>query len=144
MTLQAIRAFFEVPLITAYTALTPPVPVYVDNQGITTPDASTEFVVLRFSFGLITEPTLSDSLAWHRGSLVVECYSAKGIGPGRGQTLIQTAITTLTAINATQGTPTNNVRGSTGAITGPSFFALDGTPHYLTRLSVPVQGRYTA
>jgi hypothetical protein len=144
MTLQAIRAFFEVPLITAYAALTPPVPVYVDNQTITTTDATTEFVVLSLSFGLITEPTLSNSLDWHRASLVVECYSAKGVGPGRGQTLIQTAINTLTAMNATQGTAINNVRGSIGPITGPAFFALDGRPHYLTRLSVPVQGRYTA
>jgi hypothetical protein len=144
MTLQAIRAFFEVPLITAYAALTPPVPVYVDNQTITTPDATTEYVVLSLSFGLITEPTITNSLDWHRASLVVECFSAKGVGPGRGQTLIQTAITTLAAMNAAQGTAINNVRGSIGPITGPAFFALDGRPHYLTRLSVPVQGRYTA
>jgi hypothetical protein len=144
MTLQAIRAFFEVPLITAYAALTPPVPVYVDNQTITTPDATTEYVVLSMSFGLITEPTITNSLDWHRASLVVECFSAKGVGPGRGQTLIQTAITTLAAMNAAQGTAINNVRGSIGPITGPAFFALDGRPHYLTRLSVPVQGRYTA
>ena len=144
MTLQAIRAFFEVPLITAYAALTPPVPVYVDNQLIVDTDATSEYVLLRFSFGLITEPTLSNSLDWHRGSLVVEVYNAKGVGPGRGQTLIQTAINTLTTINTTQGTTTNNVRGATGPINGPAFFALDGAPHYLTRLSVPVQGRYTA
>jgi hypothetical protein len=144
MTLQAIRAFFEVPLITAYAALTPPVPVYVDNQTITTPDATTEYVVLSLSFGLITEPTITNSLDWHRASLVVECFSAKGVGPGRGQTLIQTAINTLAGMNAAQGSATNNVRGSIGPITGPAFFALDGRPHYLTRLSVPVQGRYTA
>ena len=144
MTLQAIRAFFEVPLITAYTAITPPVPVFVDNQYLAEPDAFSEYILLRFSFGLITEPTLSNSLDWHRGSLVVEVYNAKGVGPGRGQTLIQTAINTLTTINTTQGTTTNNVRGATGPINGPAFFALDGAPHYLTRLSVPVQGRYTA
>jgi hypothetical protein len=144
MTLQAIRAFFEVPLFTAYSALTPPVPVYIDNQTITTPDATTDFVVLFLTFGLITEPTITNSLSWHRGSLVVECFSPKGVGPGRGQTLIETAITTLSAMNATQGTAINNVRGSIGPITGPAFFALEGRPHYLTRLSVPVQARYTA
>ena len=144
MTLQAIRRFYEAPLITAYGALTPAVPVYVDNQPLPDTTSLSEYVLLRLSFGLTTEPTLAGSFDWHRGSLVVEVYSAKGVGPGRGQTLIQTAINTLTAMNATQGTAVNSVRGSVGSIVGPSFFALEGTPHYLTRMSTAFQARYTA
>lgn len=141
MTLQAIRAFFEVPLIDAYNDLTPKVPVYVDNQRLTDTDALSEYVLLRLSFGLTTETTLVDSLYWHRGSLVVECYCTKNSGPGRGQQLIETAITELMAMNAAQGTAVNGVRGSVGNIVGPSFFALEGQPHFLTRLSVPIQAR---
>lgn len=144
MTLQAIRAFFEVPLIDAYNDLTPKVPVYVDNQRLTDTDALSEYVLLRLSFGLTTETTITDSLYWHRGSLVVECYSAKNVGPGRGQQLIQVAIDELMAMNATQGTAVNNVRGSIGNIVGPAFFPLEGQPHHLTRISVPIQARYTA
>lgn len=61
MTLQAIRAFYEVPLIDAYNDLTPKVPVYVDNQRLTDTDALSEYVLLRLSFGLTTETTLVDS-----------------------------------------------------------------------------------
>lgn len=143
MNYQAIRARFESPLIAAYGALTPAVPVYVDNQPLVDVSALTEYVLLRLSFGTTTEPTISSSLDLARGSLVVECYSAKGVGPGRGQTLITTAVNTLTALNETQGTAVNNVRGSVGAVVGPSFFALEGQPHYLTRISVPFQARYT-
>lgn len=144
MTLQAIRRFYEAPLITAYGALVPAVPVYVDNQPLPDTTSLSEYVLLRLSFGLTTEPTIAGSYDWHRGSLVIEVYSAKGVGPGRGQTLIQTAIDTLTAMNATQGTAVNNVRGSIGSIVGPSFFALEGMPHYLTRISTAFQARYTA
>lgn len=143
MNYQAIRARFESPLIAAYSALTPAVPVYVDNQPLVDLSATTEYVLLRLSFGTTTEPTITASLDLVRGSLVVECYSAKGVGPGRGQTLIATAVDTLTAMNATQGTAVNNVRASVGNIVGPSFFALEGQPHYLTRISVAFQARYT-
>jgi hypothetical protein len=144
MTLQAIRRFYEAPLISAFGNFVPTVPVYVDNQPLPDTTALSEYVLLRLSFGLITEPTLAANFDWHRGSLVIEVYSAKGVGPGRGQALIQTAIDTLTAMNATQGTAVNNVRGSIGPIVGPSFFALEGTPHYLTRISTAFQARYTA
>jgi hypothetical protein len=143
MSYQAIRARFESPLITAYAALTPAVPVYVDNQPLVDLSATTEYVLLRLSFGTTTEPTIISSLDLVRGSLVVEVYNAKGVGPGRGQTLITTAVNTLTAMNATQGTAVNNVRGSVGNIIGPAFFALEGQPHYLTRISVAFQARYT-
>lgn len=143
MTYQAIRARFESPLITAYSALTPPVPVYVDNQPLVDLSSVTEYVLLRLSFGTTTEPTIASSFDLVRGSLVVEVYNAKGVGPGRGQTLITTAVNTLTAMNATQGTAVNNVRGSVGNIIGPAFFALEGQPHYLTRISVSFQARYT-
>lgn len=141
MTLQAIRAFYEAPLITAYGALTPSVPVYVDNQQPPEFTSLSEYVLLRLSFGRITEPTIADTAIWHRGSLVVECYNAKGVGPGRGQVLIQTAIDVFTAMNAVQSSAVNGVRGSVGGIVGPSFFALDKQPHYMTRLSTAFQAQ---
>ena len=144
MTLQAARRFYEAPLIAAYGALTPAVPVFVDNQEYDSATATSEFALLRLNFGLISEPTPTANLQRYRGSLVLEVYAAKGTGPGRGQTLIQTGIDVLTALNANQGTAVNNIRGSVGAIVGPSFFALDGRPHYLTRLSVPFEARYVS
>jgi len=141
MTLQTIRAFFEGPIISAYSALNPAVPVLVDNQPLVETDALDEYVLVRLNFGLTSEATITDSLYRHRGSLVVECYSAKNVGPGRGQVLIQTAIDELMTFNASQGTAVNGVRGSIGSIVGPSFFALEGQPHYLTRLSVAFQAQ---
>lgn len=141
MTLQSIRAFYEAPLIAAYGALTPAVPVFVDNQPLVETDALDEYVLLRINFGLISEATLSDAMYWHRGSLVIECYSAKNTGPARGQQLIQVAVNQLIAFNAVQGAAVNGVRGSIGNIVGPSFFALEVQPHYLTRLSTAFQAR---
>ena len=139
MTYQAVRAFFEAPVIAAYAALTPPLPVYVDNQLYEDFSATTEFALLRLNFGLTTESTITTDLDWIRGSLVLEIYNAKGIGPGRGQTLITTGINALRALNP--GTAVGGVRGKIGPITGPSFFSLDGQPHYLTRISAGFEAR---
>lgn len=139
MTYQAVRAYFERPILNAYGALTPALPVYVDNQLYEDFSASTEFALLRLNFGLTSESTLLSDLDWVRGSIVFEIYNAKGIGPGRGQTLITTGISALRALNP--GTAVGGVRGKVGPITGPSFFALDGQPHYLTRISTGFQAR---
>lgn len=141
MNYQAIRSYFETPILTAYAALTPRLPVFVDNQEYDANTGLTEFALLRISFGLTTESALTSHLDWARGSLVLEIYNAKGIGPSRGQTLITTGINALTAL--TDGEAVSGVRGTIGPITGPAFFALDGRPHYLTRMSTGFTARVT-
>jgi hypothetical protein len=137
--LQSIRAYFEVPLITVYSAQAPAIPVYVDNQEYIDCDSTSEFVLLRMNFGAISQQGVMQNFEYVRGTLILEIYSAKGTGPGRGQELAELGIYTL---YDTIGHRVGDVMGNFGQIVGPTFSPLNGAPHYLTRLSVPIQGRY--
>jgi hypothetical protein len=141
-TFQAIRAYYEVPIIAAYQALSPAIPVFVDNQEYSDCDALTEFVLLRVNFGTICQQGITQNLEYVQGNVILEVYSAKGVGPGRGQELIEVGVYTLYDIGATTGGRVGNVKGNFGVMVGPNFTALDGRPHYLTRLSIPIQARY--
>lgn len=137
--LQSIRAYFEIPLITVYSAQVPAIPVYVDNQEYIDCDSTSEFALLRMNFGSISQQGVMQNFEYVRGTLILEIYSAKGTGPGRGQELAELAIYTL---YDTIGHRIDNVMGNFGQMVGPTFSPLSGAPHYLTRLSVPIQGRY--
>jgi hypothetical protein len=120
MNYQGIRAKFESPLLTAFNNLTPAVPVYFDNVINTTSDSNDEFVEVNIQFGLTTEPTLTTSTEYIRGIVVVRAYSPKGKGPGRNQTLINTAYTTLQTLNDT--TKSNSgIYIRLSSIDGPNF-----------------------
>jgi hypothetical protein len=140
VTLQAIRKVLEDAVKAGAGAVTPVVPVYVDNQEYTDNDATKEFVLVRVNFGTTSEPTLCDNIENLRGSLVVEIYTPKGKGPGRGQ-LIATEI--AKKLNKLNYRTTANAKARMLGINGPSFSALDGRPHYLTRLSGPLAASYT-
>jgi hypothetical protein len=137
--LQSIRAYFEVPLITVYSAQAPAIPVLVNNQEYIDYDSTAEFVLLRMNFGAISQQGVMQSFEYVKGTLILEIYSAQGTGPGRGQDLAELAIYTL---YDTIGPRVGDVMGSIGQILGPTFAPLTGAPHHLTRLSVPIQGRY--
>ena len=92
MTFQAVRAVFEVPVINALAALTPTVPCYVDNQLFTTPDAGQEYGTIDLQFGATTSRTLTGNSENLRGSLVVECFTAKNTGPARAQEMEESAL----------------------------------------------------
>jgi hypothetical protein len=143
MSLQAIRAVIEQPIIAAFGALAPPVPVYVENQLYVENDADTEFALVRLQWGLMNEPSIGCAPGeLIRGVLIVELFTAKGAGPRRAQEAITPILSALTALGGRfQSGP---AVAHVGRITGPSFTQLDGRPHLMTSLSAPVRGKYDA
>jgi len=139
MNYQAIRATIENPLLTAFSALVPAVPVYFDNITAVPPNTTTEYVRVNITFGLTTEPTLTTALDHARGALVVRVFTEKGRGPARNQTLIDTVTTVLQTLNAA-GKPNTGVYFRTGQIEGPTFSTTDDSPHFVGR----IETSYTA
>lgn len=140
MTLQACRKVLEDAVKAGAGAVTPAVPVYVDNQEYTDNDATKEFVLVRVNFGTTTEPTFCANVESLRGSLVVEVFTPKGKGPGRGQTIATEIAKKLNSLRYHSAT---GAKARMLEINGPSFSALDGRPHYMTRLSGPLLASYT-
>lgn len=120
MNYQAVRAAIEGPLVTAFNALNPAVPVYFDNVMNVTPDSVDEFVTVNIQFGLTTEAALTTNHNNIRGVLVVRVFCPKGKGAARNQTLTDTAFTVLQTINSTPK-PSTGVYLRTGSIEGPAF-----------------------
>ena len=143
MSFQAVRSVFEVPVINALNALTPAVPAYVDNQAFTVPDAGQEYATINLQFGSTTSRVLSGNTEDLRGSLVVECFTAKNEGPARAQEMITPVMKALNDLNSCVGYEATGAVGWVGDMTGPAFFALTDTPFYMVRLSVAVSARYT-
>ena len=141
MSFQAVRTVFETPVINALSALTTPVPCYVDNQAFTVPDAGQEYATINLQWGATTTRTLGGNLENLRGSLIVECYTAKNGGPGRAQEMITPVMRALNDLNSCNGYEDIGAVGWVGDMNGPAFFALDDAPFYMVRLSVAVSAR---
>jgi phosphatidylethanolamine-binding protein (PEBP) family uncharacterized protein len=143
MNYQGIRAEFESDLHTAYSDLSPAVPVYFDNTFNTVSDADTEFIHVNLQFGLTTETTLTTQNDYIRGTIVVRAYTEKGKGPARNQTLISTAVTTLKALSD-QAKASTGIYVRIGALNGPSFGTTTGatesrlalTPFFVSRIDM--------
>lgn len=142
MSFQAVRAVFETAVINALAGLSTPVPCYVANQAFTVPDAGSEYATVDLQFGSTTTKTLGGNMEQLQGSLVVECYSAKGTGPARAQEIITPVMQALNALNSCTGYLATGAVGWVGDMNGPTFQALDSTPFFLTRLSVAVSAKY--
>ena len=133
MNYQKIRAEVENPLLTAFGALDPAIPVFFDNITAAPLNSTTEYVRVNVTFGLTNEPTLSSSVDIARGAIVIRCFSKKGEGPARNQTLITTAVDVLETIN-------NGTKGTTGtyfkvgSIEGPSFSSTEDAPLFMGRI----------
>jgi hypothetical protein len=150
MNYQSIRAVFETPLLAAYNALTPAVPVYFDNAINADSDSVDEFVHVNLQFGLTTEPALTTSHKLVRGVLVVRLYTPKNKGPARNQVLTTAAFNTLEQINNTPKS-SSGVYVRLGSIDGPSFSPSFGgtapdqqsrrafTPFFIARLETSFQ-----
>ena len=130
MRYQAIRAVIESPLQTAFGALSPAVPVFFDGITAAPANATTEYVRVNVTFGLTTEVTLTSNLDFVRGSVVIRVYSEKGKGPARNQTLLNTAVTTLTGLSASTR-DSSGIYLRPGAINGPTFSATETSPHFV-------------
>lgn len=133
MRYQAIRAAIEGPVQTAFGALSPAVPVFFDGITAAPANATTEYVRVNVTFGLTTEVTLTSNLDFVRGSIVVLVYSEKGKGPARNQTLLNTAVTTLTSLSASTRDD-SGIYLRPGAINGPTFSAEEASPHFVGRI----------
>lgn len=133
MRYQAIRAAIEGPLQTAFGALSPAVPVFFDGITAAPANATTEYVRVNVTFGLTTEVTLTSNLDFVRGSVVIRVYSEKGKGPVRNQTLLDTAVTTLTSLSASTRDD-SGIYLRPGAINGPTFSAEEASPHFVGRI----------
>jgi len=133
MNYQGIRAAVENPLLTAFNALTPAVPVYFDNITAAPPNTTTEYVRVNVTFGITNEPTLTTSVDNARGALVIRIFTEKGKGPARNQTLLTTAVNALETLNATAKTA-SGVFFRLGEINGPTFSATDDAPHFVGRI----------
>lgn len=133
MNYQAIRAAVENPLLTAFNDLSPAVPVYFDNITAVPPNTTTEYVRVNVTFGLTNEPTLTSSVDYARGAVIIRVFTEKGQGPARNQTLITTAANVLETLNETAKTNTG-VFFRLGQIEGPTFSANETSPHFMGRI----------
>ena len=133
MNYQSIRAQAENPLLTAFGALSPAVPVFFDNITSAPLNSTSEYVRVNVTFGLTNEPTLTSSVDNARGAIVIRIFTEKGRGPSRNQTLITTAVDVLETLN-------NGTKGTTGtyfkvgAIDGPSFSSDEDAPLFMSRI----------
>jgi hypothetical protein len=76
-----------------------------------------------------------------RGSLVIEVFTPKGAGPGRGQEAAQALWQALMPLNRAIGA-TTGVIARTGPVRGAAFTPLQGRPHFMTRLDMPIRARW--
>ena len=133
MNYQAIRAAVENPLLAAFGALSPTIPVYFDNITAVPPNTTTEYIRVNVTFGITNEPTLTSSVDNARGAIVIRVFSEKGRGPARNQTLVTTAVNVLETLNnSTKGI--SGVYFKVGAITGPTFSSTEEAPHFVGRI----------
>ena len=126
MDYQSIRAAVENPILTAFSGLSPSVPVFFDNISAAPVGSVTEYVRVNITFGVTNEVTLTSSVDTARGAIVIRVYSEKGKGPTRNQTLIATAVNVLETLNNAAKTNTG-VYFKTGNIDGPTFSTVDTT-----------------
>jgi hypothetical protein len=133
MDYQAIRAAIEQPLLNAFNALSPAVPVFFDNITAAPKNTTTEYVRVNITFGITNEPTLTGSVDFARGALVIRVYTEKGQGPARNQTLLNTAVNVLETLNETAKTD-SGVFFRVGEIEGPTFSAEEKSPHFIGRI----------
>jgi len=133
MNYQSIRASIENPLLTAFGALVPAVPIYFDNITAVPPNTTTEYVRVNITFGITNEPTLTSSVDNARGALIIRIFTEKGRGPTRNQVLLTTAVNVLETLN-------NGAKASTGTfmrlgeINGPTFSSTEESPHFMGRI----------
>ena len=133
MNYQAIRAAVENPILTAFTNLSPAVPVFFDNITAAPLGSVTEYVLVNIIFRITNETTLNSSVDNAKGSIVIRVYSEKGKGPARSQTLITTAVGVLETLNDTAKT-NSGVFFRTGDIDGPTFSTTENPPLFEGRI----------
>ena len=133
MNYQSIRAAIENPLLTAFTNLSPAVPVFFDNITAAPLSSVTEYVRVNVTFGITNETTLTSSVDNAQGAIIIRVYSEKGKGPARNQTLITTAVNAIETLNDTAKT-NSGVFFRTGNLAGPTFSTTEDPPLFEGRI----------
>jgi hypothetical protein len=133
MNYQAIRAAIENPLLSAFGALVPAIPVYFDNITAVPPNTTTEYVRVNVTFGLTNDPTLTSSVDNARGAIIVRIFTEKGKGPARVQTLMNSVADVFEILNDTGKTDTG-VFVRVGSINGPTFSSTEDAPLFMGRI----------
>ena len=133
MDYQSIRAAVENPILTAFTNLSPAVPVFFDNITAAPLGSTKEYVTVNVTFGETNEATLTSSVDTERGAVVIRTFSEKGKGPARNQTLVTTAVNVLETLNNTAKS-NSGVFFRVGNITGPSFSSTENPPLFQGRI----------
>ena len=96
-------------------------------------NTTTEYVRVNVTFGITNEPTLTSSVDFARGAIVIRVFTEKGRGPARNQTLVTTAVNVLETLNDTAKT-SSGVFFRVGEIDGPSFMSDETSPHFMSRI----------
>ena len=133
MNYQAIRAAVENPILTAFTNLSPSVPVFFDNITAAPLSSVTEYVRINVTFGDTNEPTLTSSIDTARGAIIIAVFTEKGKGPARNQSLVTTAVNVLETLNNTAKT-NSGVFLRIGTISGPDFSTTETPPLFEGRI----------
>tara|TARA_Y100001938_G_C7904552_1_gene336379 strand:+ start:221 stop:652 length:432 start_codon:yes stop_codon:yes gene_type:complete len=134
MNYQKIRAAVENPLLTAFGALSPAVPVFFDNITAAPTNSTTEYVRVNITFGSTNEPTLSSSVDNAQGAIVIRIFTEKGKGPARNQTLVTSAVGVLETLNDTAKT-NSGVFFRLGVIEGPTFSSNENPPLFASTIN---------
>ena len=133
MNYQKIRAEVENPLLTAFGALDPAIPVFFDNITAAPLNSTTEYVRVNVTFGLTNDPTLGSSVDNAQGAIIIRFFTAKGNGPARNQVLVNTAVDVLETLNnGTKGTTGTYVK--IGTIEGPTFSTTEDAPLFMSTI----------
>ena len=133
MNYQAIRAAVENPILTAFSGLSPSVPVFFDNITAAPLSSVTEYVRINVTFGETSEATLTSTVDTARGAIIIAVFTEKGKGPARNQTLVTTAVNVLETLNNTAKSNTG-VFFRVGNISGPSFSTIETPPLFEGRI----------
>ena len=133
MNYQAIRAAIENPILTAFSGLSPSVPVFFDNITAAPLSSVTEYVRINVTFGKTSEATLTSTVDTARGAIIIAVFTEKGKGPARNQTLVTTAVNVLETLNNTAKSNTG-VFFRVGNISGPSFSTIETPPLFEGRI----------
>lgn len=134
MNYQKVRAAVENPLLTAFGALSPAVPVFFDNITAAPTNSTTEYVRVNITFGSTNEPTLSSSVDNAQGAIVIRVFTEKGKGPARNQTLVTSAVGVLETLNNTAKT-NSGVFFRLGVIEGPTFSSNENPPLFASTIN---------
>tara|TARA_R100001443_G_C3323446_1_gene170640 strand:+ start:582 stop:1013 length:432 start_codon:yes stop_codon:yes gene_type:complete len=134
MNYQKIRAAVENPLLTAFGALSPAVPVFFDNITAAPTGSNTEYVRVNVTFGSTNEPTLNSSVDNAQGAIVIRVFTEKGEGPARNQTLVTSAVNVLETLNNTSKT-NSGVFFRVGIIEGPTFSSSENPPLFASTIN---------